>query len=377
MNFHLKNLGLFILLVGSTIQYGDYLVSRYFVPFVSVCICWTILFLSRLKLDRIDRNYLFIHSLVFVLFSVLSFLGSGETDEVGFDVVKLFLAYSMSLLAYLYVKKGDHKSVHTALLLMLCSSVIFLSLELFGRLTLSPGGLSLLTSNFYLLKINSPYMVDSNAVGLYALFYFIVAMYALKEYKLSNRFITIILALMLLGFILATLSRASIITAFFVCVLFYWKGLPKSVKYLSCFIALLLISYIFNSLILTVVSDGSGSTKINVLASVFSILPTLDVKGVLFGYGINMGNYIYSYEVGKYSHLLITMILGQFGIVGAILYVLFFTYCLFTGSGRALIFMIAAFVVGLSYLHPFLESIFLVNGILLGLNHRKPFKNVY
>ena len=48
----INKLALFILLIGSTFQYGDIIVSRWFIPMVSVIFCWIILFLYQNKFNK-------------------------------------------------------------------------------------------------------------------------------------------------------------------------------------------------------------------------------------------------------------------------------------------------------------------------------------
>lgn len=138
---------------------------------------------------------------------------------------------------------------------------------------------------------------------------------------------------------------------------------------LSPIVISVLALFVYQALVL-VGSDGSGATKLDVLKRIAEIAPALDFKKFIFGCGINEGNYTYSYEEGAYSHLLFPMVLGQFGLLGIILYVLFFCFIYYITKGYIFIFVFSASVVGLSYLHPFLESIFLVNGILLGLFYK-------
>ena len=51
-----------------------------------------------------------------------------------------------------------------------------------------------------------------------------------------------------------------------------------------------------------------------------------DIIHILFGYGIDAGAKVYSYKEDAYAHALIPLLLGQFGILGTILFFFFFIY---------------------------------------------------
>lgn len=367
---NLKKLGLFFLLIGSTFQYGDIIVSRYFIPMVSTILCWFIFFISLKKYNKFDLNLFFLHILFCIFFLILSIFGNAPPEETLFDFVKVPLAFSTSFLAYYFIVKNDTKSIYKILTLMLYSAALFLTLELKGRISMFDGNIDTALSNFYLLKIISPFMVDSNAVGLYALFYFTISLYlnGLNGflYKKQNTALNFIF----LFFIIASLSRAAIATALIILLINRWNTIPKIIKFLLIPIVVVSIIIGLYLAIGLITKDGSGLTKLNVLKNIADIAPGLDIKGFVFGYGINEGNYIYSYQDGAYSHLLLPMVLGQFGIIGMIFYVLFFVIGFYITNRYIFLFLIAMFVVGLSYLHPFLETIFLVNGILLGIFYK-------
>lgn len=371
LTINLNELGLFFLLVGSTFQYGDIIVSRYFIPMISTILCWFIFFISFRTYNKFDLNVFFLHISFCIFFLILSIFGNGPPEEILFDFVKVSLAFSTSFLAYYFLAKNDMKSIYKIITFMLYSAALFLALELRGRISMFDGNIdTALSKNFYLLKVISPFMVDSNAVGLYALFYFTVSLYLSGLsgflYKKQNT----ILNFVFLFFIIVSLSRAAIATALIILLINKWGNLPKLIRLL--FIPIVTVSMIVGIYLAIelVVDDGSGLTKLNVLENITDIAPGLDIKGFVFGHGINEGNYIYSYQEGAYSHLLLPMVLGQFGIIGMIFYVLFFMIVFYITNRYVLLFLIGMFIVGLSYLHPFLETIFLVNGILLGLFYK-------
>ena len=68
----------------------------------------------------------------------------------------------------------------------------------------------------------------------------------------------------------------------------------------------------------TTVSDKSFQSKFDILSSLSKIKDT-PILTVLFGNGTK-GYTLYSYEVGKYAHLLISILLGVLGVFGTIMY---------------------------------------------------------
>lgn len=365
--FNLNALGLFLLLVGSTFQYGDVIVSRYFIPIATVLFCWFVFFITLRSINKFDLNVFLLHTFFCLMFIILSALGNSSYEEFVFDFVKVFFAFSVSFLAYYFLAKNNTKSIYKILLFMLYSAAVFLSLELFGRISLFEGDINTALSNFYLLKVISPFMVDSNAVGLYALFYFVVSLYLNNLKFFPYRKQNIFLMFVFLFYIMTTLSRAAIVAAFLILLLNIWMRIPRLIKFLFIPVATVFLVVGIYQIIVLVESDDSGLTKLNILKSIIDISPGLDFKGFMLGYGINEGNYVYSYQEGAYSHLLLPMVLGQFGLVGILFYFLFFSFVYYVSKGYVFVFFIAVFVVGLSYLHPFLETVFLVNGVLIGL----------
>jgi hypothetical protein len=367
----LNNIALLILLVGSTLQYGDYIVSRYFIPLCSIIIGWLILIFTIKTFNKYEKKLFQLHLYSFTGFAVISLVGLGDLDEYIFDVIKLFLAFSSSFLVFYFIVKADWTALNKSLLIMFYSAIIFLFLESIGR------GSSVLTfefsrviENFYLAKINSPYMVDANAVGLYALIYLLLASYIIIKSWSSKIWKYKLIYTMLSVFVLLTLSRTAIAGLIVVMLIFVYKYLYNKFKILTItlyiVLAIFLIIYIFG----VILEDGSGKTKLGVIESLIEIGPNLDLRGILFGFGINEGNYVYSYEAGKYSHLLIPMVLGQFGLIGFYIYFLYFAYILYLSKGSLLIFYGVLAMVGLSYLHPFLETIYFANGLLLGIYYK-------
>jgi hypothetical protein len=164
-----------------------------------------------------------------------------------------------------------------------------------------------------------------------------------------------------------TLSRA-VIVAWLIGLFLYWKSLDsfKIQGYLAFMIGTVFVLFKVDFLV-SLFDSGSGATKIEIYESLINKFPKEGLISQLFGNGINRGNYIYGWGKDGYSHAVVPMIVGQFGFFGLILYLSHFIlgYLLFDGTIH--LALIVFFVAGLSYLHPFLESIFIVNGFLIGL----------
>ncbi|MCG7536363.1 hypothetical protein [Pseudoalteromonas sp. OOF1S-7] len=360
-----------ILLVASTIQYGSYTGTRFLVPLFGVLVVVWSLFASRIDTNsklRLRTDFS-LHAFLFFSLVVCSFIGNSSASEALFDTVKIILPVLMSLLAIYLICHTRKSEIHSAMLLMSVFALIFLSLEFVLRSLSIISDPSQVLQNFYALKMDSPFMVDSNAVGLYALFYFAIHKVYFAYFSDNQRFRKVISATFLV-LIFLTLSRAAIASSLvlYLYLFFFRRDMVNQVQLIV--LGLIAVCFLSPTIFQVLTSDGSGSTKLGVLQSLPTLSAQYSIKELLFGFGINEGNFAYSYEEGKYSHLLITMLIGHFGLIGFACYFLFFLlYGMGLKSKGMCIFFIAN-VVGLSYLHPFLETIFLCNGIAIGLSYR-------
>lgn len=355
-----------LLLIGSFVQFGDYLVARYFVPLV-VLFLGLLLYLSQVKLraSKVVSKFSKLHFIVFLLFVILSFLGNVNLDEIIFDFGKLFLAFGLSFFVFYSVYYASNKAVHVAVIVATSVVILVLCLDTYFRF--SGFSYERLASNFYIYKVNSPFFVDSNAVALYALFGFSLFYYYYLYQCNRSCFLLLALLFLIFLFILLSFSRASII-ALFVLLIFSWYFRRSyyfkiNILFLSVFIFFLSVPMIISM----VNFDGSGSTKVGIYVRFWDLFWLQDILPALVGHGINEGNYVYSYEEGKYSHALIPMVTGQFGLFGLVLYFFFFLYSAWITKGHSLYAFIPAFVAGLSYLHPFLETLFVANAFIVGI----------
>lgn len=358
-----------VLLVCSTLQYGDVFVSRYFIPVLGIIYALIVFFMCGPKLNKSQSAVLVTNVFYMFIFSCLSLFGHSTLDESIFDTSKILVAFLLSFFTFYFVSISDSASIRSALRYMFYSVFLFLAIELYGRIEPILDSLDMVVENFYLAKINSPFMYDSNGVGLYALLYFVAYLSSIPvlEHRHKAQAVYIVTFLFFLAF---TLSRAAILVSVLILIIFMWHQLPVYIK--RCLLLMFFISIIISAGVMldTLLSDGSGLTKLEVVYNIPNLIDRIDVRGLLFGFGINEGDFVYSYEEGKYGHLLIALLLGEFGIFGMLLYGLYFYIFNKISNGSQFYLIVTIILVGLSYLPPFFETIFLVSALSMGLSYK-------
>lgn len=353
-----------ILLVGSSIQLGEYSINRVLIPTVSAVLCLGLIFISgSLNYYLICKKTLLINLVTPILLILIVGVGAPNIYEVAFGAIKISLPFIYSICIITLIRNIDSESLEKVFRLLCVFVVSILLFEFLFRAS-NASSINQILVNFYLFKTNSPFFNDTNATALYAICYFMPIYYYNYHYKNeSNKFITICLYIMLL-MVFFTLSRAAIISlSLFITLSLLNRG-HKNIRVLLFFIgsfsSLLIIPLILDA----ISSDGSGQTKIEIFSALPNIITTYSSLDILFGFGFDYGSYAYSYEVGKYSHLLITMLLGQVGLIGALIYFIYFILLRISSSKDLSLVIIPLFIVGLSYLSPFLENIFIATSII-------------
>jgi RsiW-degrading membrane proteinase PrsW (M82 family) len=104
-NFSLKKTGLFVFFVGSTLQYGDYTVDRYFIPLLSTILALFLYLNLRKNQFKINKKlnplpYEVLISYLFVVFILL--LGKSPATEAIFDLVKIGFCFLVFVLAVFF-----------------------------------------------------------------------------------------------------------------------------------------------------------------------------------------------------------------------------------------------------------------------------------
>ena len=207
-------------------------------------------------------------------------------------------------------------------------------------------GLSLDT--FYFFKMSSIMFFDSNYVGAFLLIFF--ALHQFVQYS-SERYRNILTAIFLL-LIFFTLSRAAILVTVVWLLFTFWNSrafVPKWVFAILCLmVSLITLFYIQDQVAFT---DGSFITKLQILEGLSGFFRQ-DLTTALFGLGYEVGGYLYSYRSGGYAHIHLAILLGELGLIGTLVYFLFW-YIIGLYSGvRVLYLFIPFLIIGFSLADP-------------------------
>jgi hypothetical protein len=139
--------------------------------------------------------------------------------------------------------------------------------------------------------------------------------------------------------------------------------LLKKKKYVLTLLKIILAIIIaFNLYILLLNIDGSFRSKFGILDGMKKIYD-YNLNNILCGFGFGKGEYSYSYIENGYGHLHIAVITGQYGILGAILFIIFFSSLLFQTKGKCF-YVVLAFIISGFSLMSFDSSLFWSLGII-------------
>lgn len=357
-----------VLMLSAALQTGTYVVSRFFIPLMGLCLFLLYGFkLGFNVISKSSRDLIKLHIIVFLLFCAFSIIGNIYFKEILFDYVKLFLAFGLSLSAILIIPSLSMEGLRywSRVTLYIVLSLFFLD----AVVRFNSFDLDFFLGNFYRYKLYSRFFFDSNALGLYLLIYFSFFLFLIRRGIFSQKRDKILVFLLYLACWLS-FSRSVIISLNLLVLYHAWNYLGRASRNALLLIMICLFPYAIQEVYEAVLSDGSGLTKLLIFKDTFNKLFELDFHEMLFGHGINAGNYTFSYKVGNYAHALIPMLLGHFGIVGVILYFSFFIYAAIYSRLANLYLLIPMFISGLSYLHPFYESVFLVNMLIVSINNK-------
>ncbi|WP_162626165.1 hypothetical protein [Aeromonas salmonicida] len=364
------SLTLILMVIGSAIQLGSYSIERFFIPVITAYIGVIVFLFLNVRVSKLYVRYACINlACCFLLLLVVSF-GTVNEYEWIFDCIKITLPFIYALILPALIFRVSELRINFLMKLLSFFVVLLLLVELIIRVG-SISSISDIERNFYIFKVDSPFFVDTNALAIYALLYLIVIVYYNNIYIAAPKILFSTVTILLYIFIVLSFSRAAIIggaSIYLVCA-FIRKG------YITRFVivcSLIFAALLCLPLILELVnSDGSGSTKLGVWYHLPDLITSHSSYNVIWGFGINNGSYAYSYESGKYSHVLIPMLLGQVGVIGLFIYFIYF-YLMYRCIGRAYyILLVPVFIVGLSYIHPFLETIFFASAVICGLQMKK------
>jgi hypothetical protein len=124
---------------------------------------------------------------------------------------------------------------------------------------------------------------------------------------------------------------------------------------LAVIIAINLYAFLLNT-------DGSFRSKFGILDGMKEI-HNYNLNNILCGFGFGKGEYSYSYIENGYGHLHIAVIVGQYGILGAIVFITFFSSLLFQTKGKCF-YTVMAFIISGFSLMSFDSSLFWSLGII-------------
>lgn len=219
---------------------------------------------------------------------------------------------------------------------------------------LNPTFVELLTGEiFYAFKFSSIMFFDSNFVGLFLLPILVLNLFYIEMNKTKAKRFKLLL-LVVLFLIALTFSRAAMLTAVIVLYLYCMYKIMhyhKQVFFITVCVSIFAFSaglIHFHNLL---IQDGSFITKISIFNSLSTIFEH-DLNHIFFGYGLDVGGTIYSYQKDSYAHALIPVLLGQFGLLGLCIYFSFVIYMSFKIGFFGWLLFIAIFVSGLSLTDP-------------------------
>lgn len=358
-----------ILFSASMIQLGDYAIARYAIPILGILLVSILmLFSSNQKILKVDRDVFWVHLMTLIFFYLIISLNTTNVDEKIFDYVKTGTALLGSFLAWMLFSKLSTKQLHKVLVIGLSVAATISFLEVYIRL--DNFNYASFLQNFYRFKLYSPFFYDSNAAGIYSFLSLCLALFGISRGVISVNKYTLMICFVLFVCILLSFSRAALFVA--ILTIFLYLAERKSLLMVFVSLSTLILLFInFNEILDLISSDGSGNSKIGIYISSLQKISYVDTQTIFFGRGMNEGAYIYSYQDGNYAHALIPMLLGQVGILGLVLYFSFFIFYASRVSRGYLIIFLPIFFIGLSYLHPFLEMIFIVVSISLSIQHSK------
>jgi hypothetical protein len=317
--------------------------------------------------DFYQFKNLLLHFVFTAFMVVVIIFNEAPAGEKLFDLIKVFIAFGASLTCWWYISQIRLKYLSSTLIIPLMVATFVSVLEVCLRL--QNFKIERLLENFYNYKIDSPFFYDSNAAGIYSLLTLILLIKVISLKLNHNKVILNCLLISLVITIFLSFSRAAIIAMFTLFVFkFYQKSNLSKIVCAICLIILLTLNIENGIEILQ--ADGSGNSKLLIYSATIQLMGEVSLSTLMFGQGMNYGAYVYSYEAGSYAHALLPMLLGQVGVVGTFVYVCFFYLFARLNTKRYMEVLFPIMVVGLSYLHPFLEMIFAITAICFAVDNK-------
>ncbi|WP_449549907.1 hypothetical protein [Lelliottia amnigena] len=294
---------------------------------------------------------------LFILFSFFLFLNSSP----GL-VVNIIITIMSPILVSYYCRNRFIKA-HTLLNIFLLYGIIFV-IDGLWRLSHpyldNVEKLDSLGIGFQIYKVNSLMYLDSNFVGLEAVFILSVIVYLMKDLRLSGyyllKYLTVISCL-ILG-VLLSFSRAAIIAMIIMFVMNLLLS-NRRLIFLSFFLVPIFLFIVIEIVLSKFESDISFTSKFHIISYTLDYMSTASLTNIVFGVGI--GNAIDA--IGMGAHNLIVTFFIESGILGLTLFIILVSVnCYYLKSGAFIVvmpFMIAAMSLGTTALPYFFTFSFL------------------
>ncbi|MEZ9590571.1 hypothetical protein AB4302_06295 [Vibrio breoganii] len=341
-----------------TLQIGLAFGSRIgpIILFTTLSFLAVIVFFKEVELSvkqKILISILIFHSLIY---------GINSFEIEGF--LRVLNCAAICYLVSVIFNRFDDKKVYTYFFLM---SVLFLAIELFLRLpSLNPVVVyNTILYNLHILKFGSPFFSDSNGIGIYAL-----CVYMFLSFTDSNKVqFKTILQLLLILFILLSLSRSCILgLGVFLFYSIIYKNSNKYQKYILVCFCLLFLLTIFPKIIDELQMDNSSNDRLLVFKDLYYSIGDDGLFKLLFGYGENIGKVHFTFQEGHYAHAFIPLVLGQSGLL-CLLSFLFLFVIVSIDNERIFIFVVTFNIIGLIFMPPYFEMVYVVLSGLLSLEY--------
>ncbi|HAT7659164.1 O-antigen ligase family protein [Enterobacter hormaechei subsp. xiangfangensis] len=294
---------------------------------------------------------------LFILFSFFLFLNSSPGLVINIIIT------IMSPIIVSYYCRNRYIKAHTLLNIFLLYGVIFV-IDGLWRLSHpyldNVEKLDSLGIGFQIYKVNSLMYLDSNFVGLEAVFILSVIVYLMKELRLSGyyflKYLTVISCL-ILG-VLLTFSRAAIIAMIIMFVVNLLLSNRRLVL-LSFFLVPAFLFIVIEVVLSKFENDISFASKFHIISYTLDYISTASLTNIFFGVGI--GNSIDA--IGMGAHNLIVTFFIESGFFGLTLFLILLSVnCYYLKSDAFIVvmpFMIAAMSLGTTALPYFFTFSFL------------------
>lgn len=226
-----------------------------------------------------------------------------------------------------------------------------------------------LISSFYNFKGNSFYS-DTNFLALVIQNFALVCFFLYKKFNDKKYFRNYV---QLMFFALLTLSRSVVLTQIMLLLFDFYYSKFKKGQFANFFLLTMIFSVSIILVFFLLQKDASFRSKIVIFDGLKKI-NDFNFENQLFGFGFGNGEFIYSYRKGDYGHLHIALLLGQEGIIGVVMFVIFLFFSLVSSKGATLRLVVAFFISGFS-LAFFDTSFYLCLGIVTSITKKMVSEN--